>query len=347
MSNKFVRKRIRDFKPYEVSEIDEGEIKLDAQENPYSIPEEVTARIKEAIVDLSFNRYPDPSYMELRNMISSYCGVKSSNILLGNGSDELILSLLLASAGEGRRVAAPSPTFSMYGILARLTGSSYIECALKKGFELDVPKLLELEADVTFIAYPNNPTGNCYKRKDMEHLIKSSSGMVVVDEAYYEFSGKSFATLVDEYENLVVLRTFSKAFALAGIRAGYLICNEGLAHEFRKAQLPYNLSALNEEILKIILSKRRRILDSVELLISSKNAMEQKLRKLPGIEVYPSDANFILLKINKINRVVDSMRRNKIRVREFSEPGLRNYLRVSVGAGSENRKFIKAMEESL
>ncbi len=346
-ARELVKERIRKFSPYEVSHIDEGEIKLDAQENPYAFSRELKEEIKGTITDLSFNRYPDPSYRELKNMISAYCGLKSSNILVGNGSDELILALLIASAGEGKTVAAPSPTFSMYRILSELTGSAYREVPLEKDFSLNSGKMLDLKADVTFIAYPNNPTGNCFSEEEIEKIIVASGGLVVLDEAYYEFSGKSFASRIDEYCNLVVLRTFSKAFALAGIRAGYLLCNEDLAHQLRKAQLPYNISALNEEILKVILSKKRDILGTVELLIDSREKMEEKLKKIQGIKVYPSDANFILLKIDRIDDVIKALEKNKIRVRRFSERGLNNYLRVTVGAEKENRKFLRTLEEIL
>ncbi len=346
-AEKLVKERIRKFTPYEISQIDEGEIKLDAQENPYAFSDELRNEIKGTITDFSFNRYPDPSYRELKNMISAYCGLKSANILVGNGSDELILAVLIAAAGEGKTVAAPSPTFSMYGILSTLTGSRYRETTLGKDFSLDADKLLSLNADVTFIAYPNNPTGNCFSEKEIEKILISSDGLVVVDEAYYEFSGKSFTSKINEFNNLVILRTFSKAFALAGIRAGYLLCNEDLALQLRKAQLPYNISALNEEILKVILSKRREILGTVQVLIDSRKKMAEKLSQMPGIKVYPSDANFILLKIDRTDDVIKTLEKNKIRVRRFSEKRLKNYLRVSVGAEKENRKFLKALEEIL
>ncbi len=342
-----INERIKKLRPYKVSELEEGEIKLDAQENPYALPQEVQGAIKETLSGLELNRYPDPSYRELKNLISAYCGLKGENILVGNGSDELILSILLASAGEGKRVAAPSPTFSMYGILASLTGSRYLEAGLGPDFTLARARLLSLRADVTFIAYPNNPTANCFNSGTIEKIISSSKGIVVIDEAYYEFSGKTFALKVNDYENLVVLRTFSKAFALAGIRAGYMLCNEKLASQFRKVQLPYNLSALNEEILKIVLSRRREILAPVEILTRSREKMQQKLEKMAGVHVFPSDANFIMMKIKEMDKVVESLKKNRIRVRKFSEPGLKNYLRVSVGSEKENRKFLRAMEEAL
>jgi histidinol-phosphate aminotransferase len=179
-----INDRIRLLKPYDVQTVDEGEIKLDAMENPYLLPEDVSRRISAAVADTKLNRYPDPGYRKLKKLISKYCGASSKNILVGNGSDELILSVLIAAAGPDRTVVSPSPTFSMYKILSRLTDSDFINVPLEDDFKLPVKKILSMNPDVTFITYPNNPTGNCFSRSRIKKIIENTGGIVIIDEAY-------------------------------------------------------------------------------------------------------------------------------------------------------------------
>ncbi len=345
--NRYVKKRISAMEPYKVQDVDEGEIKLDAQENPYDIPGEIKDKIKERIYGIRMNRYPDPDNAALKRYIADYCGVSPENIVLGNGSDELIMLLLFSCGGEGKKAAAAEPTFSMYRILSELTGTVYKGIPHGEGFSLPDKDILSVSPDIVFMAYPNNPTGNCYSKEKINRILSSDSVLTVLDEAYYEFSGKSFISSVQERENLVVLRTFSKAFSLAGVRAGYLITNENLARELRKAQLPYNFSSVAQVVVEEVIKNRESILYTVNELVESRKKLYRELEGVSFIKPYNTEANFILMKIEKIRRVLDSLRKRNIKVRRFKSQSMRDKLRVTVGRPEENERFLKAVIESF
>lgn len=340
---RFIPDRIRSLKAYSVPAVAEGEIKLDAQENPYPVHPDVRKKINSVLKVIKLNRYPDPGYRKLKKLIAEYCKVAPGNILIGNGSDELILSILIACGGTERFVCSPYPTFAMYEILSRLTGTKFIKVSVDNKFRLAAGKILAAKPDIVFIAYPNNPTGNCFARQKIKKIIEHCKGLIVIDEAYYEFSGKSFMEDTKKYANLLILRTFSKAFSLAGIRAGYMIGNAELLKEFRKVQLPYNLSVVNQKILEVVMEERKKVLYMVKKLIKSRQKMLTELLKIKGITPFPSQANFILMKIDKIDRVFKVLKSNKISVRKFSSPDLKDYLRVTVGTDEENKSFIDAI----
>ncbi|NLB35499.1 MAG: histidinol-phosphate transaminase [Elusimicrobia bacterium] len=342
----FVLERIRKLKPYTASDVSEGEIKLDAQENPYELPDHIKLEIQNRIQDLSLNRYPSFEKSRMYKKLADYAGCHPDKILLGNGSDELIELILLACGGPGRLVATAEPTFSMYRILSDLTGTSYKGFPLNEDFSLPVESLISSGADIIFITYPHNPTGNSFEISDIERVIEESGSLVVLDEAYYEFSKKSFVGMVKEYDNLLVLRTFSKAFSLAGIRAGYMVLPVNLSKDMKKAQLPYNFSVLNEIIIETVLDYREDALESVEKLLSSREKMYAQLKQIEGISPFESDANFILMKIEKFEGVMASLKKHKIKAREFSDPNLKSFLRVTVGTEDENKNFLKALREA-
>ena len=343
---RYVIDRIRNIEPYKASEICEGEIKLDAQENPYELPSDVKTAIVKELSALRLNRYPDPECSGLREAIAGYCGVKASNIMVGNGSDELIQLVLFACGGPSRTAAAPEPTFAMYRLLSELTGTAYTAVPHEEGFALPVSRLLSLSPEIIFITYPNNPTGNCYPVAEIKRTIEEARGVVVVDEAYFEFSKKTIVRELEKYENLIILRTFSKAFSLAGIRSGYLIAGEGLTEHLRKAQLPYSFSMLNQKILEVVLSQSEKVLSSVDKILDSRKKMFAEISRMSGITPFVSEANFILMKFNSVERVLTALKRNNIKVREFSDPGLRDYLRVTVGTEKENRDFLESIREA-
>lgn len=341
---KFINDRVKKLKPYTVPRVLEGEIKLDAQENPYPLPDKLKEKLSRILSGVELNRYPDPKCSDLRSKIGEYCNLEAGNILVGNGSDELILMLLLACGGEGKKVVYPRPTFSMYRILSRLTGTGYRGVPLEENFSLPVKKILAARPDITFLTYPNNPTGNCFSRDKVIEIVKNSEGLVVIDEAYYEFSGKTFRDYINRYHNLVILRTFSKAFSLAGIRAGYIIGNKKIIEELDKVQLPYNISIVNQKLLEAVMDERELIKPVVEKLNRSRDRLIAELDKIEGITPFPSEANYILMKIENMDKVVKRLKRNNIKVREFSEDLLKDYLRVTVGTERENNNLIKALK---
>ncbi len=340
---KFVNDRIKSLKSYTVPPVLEGEIKLDAQENPYQLPDKLKEKLSRILSEVELNRYPDPGCSELRIKIGEYCNLEAGNILVGNGSDELILMLFLACGGVGKKAVFPVPTFSMYRILSRLTGTGYRGVPLEENFALPAKKIMSARPDMLFITYPNNPTGNCFSRKKIIDIVENTAGLVVIDEAYFEFSGKTFRDRLNRYDNLVILRTFSKAFSLAGIRAGYIMGGKKIIKELEKVQLPYNVSIVNQKLLEAVMSERDLIKPVVEKLNRSREKLMTGLKRIEGITPYPSEANYILMKIDNIDKVVRNLKRNNIKVREFSDESLKNHLRVTVGTDRENKKLIEAL----
>ncbi len=343
----FINKRIKKLKAYAVPQVSEGEIKLDAQENPYPLPQEIRGKFSKILSKVELNRYPDPSYKRLKKLIGQYCGLSGDNILIGNGSDELILMLYLAAGGPGKTVSCPEPAFSMYRILSKITGTYYTAVKLDKDFKLPAGKILAIKPDIIFITYPNNPTGNCFEKDKIEKIISRSSALIVIDEAYYEFSGQTMMDYIKKYDNLVILRTFSKAFSLAGLRAGYIAGNKEIIKELRKVQLPYNVSIVNQELLEAVIKDRKVLLKTVKKLNAARDKLFKNLKKIKGVKPYPSRANYILIKLENIERVANSLKKNNIKVRHFESADLKNYLRVTVGTDKENRNFLEALKRAV
>ncbi|MDA3792791.1 MAG: histidinol-phosphate transaminase [Elusimicrobia bacterium] len=347
----FINKRIKRLKAYKVPPVSEGEIKLDAQENPYPLPAKIQKKFSEILSRIELNRYHDPSYKLLKNLIGRYCGFSAENsaenILIGNGSDELILMLLIAAGGQGKTVCCPEPAFSMYRILSEITGTSYRAVKLDKDFKLPYSKILAVKPDIIFITYPNNPTGNCFSKEKIQKIITDSNALVIVDEAYYEFSGKTMMDWVKKYDNLVILRTFSKAFSLAGIRAGYIAGGAEIIKQLRKVQLPYNVSIVNQKLLEAVMEDSRELLKTVKKLNEARDRLFKNLQKIEGARPYPSSANYILIKLDDIESVTEYLKKNNIKVRQFKSPDLKNYLRVTIGTDKENKNFLDALKSAV
>ncbi|MBU0700679.1 histidinol-phosphate transaminase [bacterium] len=347
----FVEERIKGLQPYEVPDIT-CRVKLDAHENPYSLPGFVREKIEQACSWLEFNRYPDPHARTLRENLSIKLSVLPEMIMMGNGSDELILYLLLCFGPK--RVIFPLPTFAMYDILARITLSTATGIPLNDDFEINDEKIIDeakKEPSIIFLSYPNNPTGNCFSRKRIEKIISQTDALVVLDEAYYEFSQETFLPLVHECERVVVLRTLSKAFGLAGLRVGYMIAQPQVINEVKKVKLPYNLNAFSQVSASIAIENAPLFLPIVQGIMDEQKRISGELSAICGIKVYPSKANFILFKITEdicakdvFNLLIDK----GILIRYLGDvPDLNNCLRVTVGRPEENNEFLWAMKEIM
>ncbi|MEK7813663.1 MAG: histidinol-phosphate transaminase [Candidatus Desantisbacteria bacterium] len=350
----FVRNEIKGLQAYEVADIT-CRVKLDAHENPYSLPGFVQEKIEQACSELAFNRYPDPHAHILRKNLSIKLSVLPEMIMMGNGSDELILYLLLCFGPK--RVIFPLPTFSMYDILARVTLSTSIGIPLDDGFEINDEKIIDeagkegKKSAIIFLSYPNNPTGNCFSRKRIERIISQTDALVVLDEAYYEFSQETFLPLVHECERIVVLRTFSKAFGLAGLRVGYMIAQPQVINEVKKVKLPYNLNAFSQGSASLCIENAPLFLPIVQGIMDEQKRMFDTLATICGIKVYPSKANFILFKIAEdicAKDVFNSLINEGILIRYLGDTcGLNNCLRVTVGRPDENDEFLQAMQRIM
>lgn len=326
-------------------------IKLDANENPYPPPPELLARIGAAATALELNRYPDPSARELRQALADRCGWAREGILLGNGSDDLILLLLAACGGEGATLLVPTPTFSMYRHIAASLGWRVEEVALTTSFELDERGLLERAGScaprLSVFASPNNPTGNRFDRGVMERYLEAASGIVVIDEAYHDFAGGSVVELLAGHRNLVVLQTLSK-IGLAALRLGILLADAQLVRELDKVRLPYNVGSFSQMAARMALENPVFLEGQIRTILAERQRLEAALSRLPGVVTFPSDANFILLRTDRPSReVFEALRSRGILVRDLGgNPGmLHGCLRVTVGVPDENDSFLEAMRE--
>lgn len=321
-----------------------AELVMDANESPYDLPREVKRKTYRRLEGTAYHRYPDPGSRPLVDRAADYFGVPPDRIVAGNGSDELITYLLTACVNPGERVVVPEPTFSMYGILARQLHAEVVSVPLGSEWSL-TEEILSAARDgkVVFLGYPNNPTGNCFDEVLIERLLAESDALVVVDEAYFEFSGRTWMDRVTSHEHLVVLRTMSKAFGLAGIRVGFLVSSETVVKGVRTVKLPYNLNRLSRVTAEEALEARDGILERVAIIKEERRRLTAFLRE-QGLSPFSSEANFVLFEPPDPQALHEHLLQSGIRVRSFSEPELVDYLRVTVGTPEENERFRDAVE---
>lgn len=345
------RADLADLAPYDARE-PHVEVNLAANENPRNLPPEVVATIASRLGDFQFNRYPDPMATSLREMIAQANGLDAGNVLVGNGGDELIFDLLLAWGGPGRVLLNMPPTFAMYEIDAQVTGTSVVSVPRRaEDFAVDEAAVLERVAsgriDCVFVSHPNNPTGNLQPETFLIDLLNASDALVLVDEAYFEFSRHTMRPHMERHHNLVILRTFSKAFSLAGMRVGYLLAHEDVVCELTKVRQPYSVDRFSQWVAGLVFRERMAFEAQIREIIRQRETVEQGLSRLPGVKVFPSEANFVLFRVEHAAAVWrDLLHNHDVLVRDLSRaPGLEDCLRVSIGTESENARFLEAMEE--
>jgi len=345
---RLVRGEVKRLKAYEANEIP-CRIKLDAQENPYPLPDSVRTKILKALKPVLLNRYPDSGAKELRKIIAEGVGIETENIMFGNGSDELIQMIIMVFGGPSKKVLYPVPTFSIYGIISRSLGQIPIEVPLKKDFDLDKEAMLSTikreRPALIFLSYPNNPTGNCFSREAITEIIKISEAAVVIDEAYYDFSRKTFLPLLRDYENLIILRTLSK-IGLAALRLGVLMARPEIVRELNKVRLPYNVNSLSQTAGRVVLENRAVIERQIDMIKKERERLYKGLLRIDGITPYPSEANFILFRTDKdADKVYQGLIDKGILIRNLNQRGpLNNCLRVTIGTPEENQIFLKALK---
>lgn len=336
-----------------------GFVKLDAMENPYILPDELRNELARRLADVAMNRYPVPSYTALKAMICSKLGVPVGfDVILGNGSDELITLLSVACAKPGAKVLAPTPGFVMYAMSAQFAGLEFVSVPLRPDFTLDKAAMLAAIAQhkpaITYLAYPNNPTGNLFDAADMAEIIRAvgDTGIVVVDEAYQPFAQASFMSRLPEFDNLVVMRTVSK-LGLAGIRLGYMSASPALLAEFDKVRPPYNVNVLTQAAAEFVLTHVDVLDGQAAALRAERGRLAAALMATPGIEVFSSAANFLLIRVKAVNAdantVFSRLLDRKVLIKNVGKmhPLLENCLRVTVGTPEENRLFLDALQASL
>jgi len=333
-----------------------GMVKLDAMENPHRLPADLQAQLGQRLGALALNRYPDGRVNDLRHALADYAQMPEGfDIMLGNGSDELISLLALACDVPGGAILAPLPGFVMYGMSAQLQGLKFIGVDLAPDFELDEAAMLAAIAahkpSITYLAYPNNPTANLWDDTVIENIIDAvgaQGGLVVMDEAYQPFASKSYIDRIAQHRHVLLMRTLSK-FGLAGVRLGYMMGPQALIAEIDKVRPPYNISVLNYECALFALEHREVFAEQAQDLIAQRALLLDALSAMTGVKAWKSDANMILLRVADAAKTFEGMRLRKVLVKNVSKmhPLLANCLRVTVGTAEENAQMLAALEESL
>ncbi len=342
-----ISKRISKLVAYK-TETTPAKVRLSSNELPFDLPESLNKEISRELEKVQLGRYPDPNSEELREVLGEFFKVNPTNILLGNGSDELIYYLSISVGEFNQGIYFPVPTFPMYEISAKLLGRQAVGVPLLRDFDIDLPTsikaLEENECVLAFFSYPNNPTANLFSREKIES-IREKGLFTVIDEAYYHYSGESFQEGALNREDTVVLRTLSK-IGLAGIRVGIMIAKESVVGEINKARLPFNITLPSQVIAKVVLTKGRDFIeDSVNRVLEERKKLYKGLSEIEGVEVFPSRANFLLFRTGvDASSVHRELVKEGVLVRDMSHlPALDNCLRVSVGKEEENSLFLEKL----
>ncbi len=348
---KLCRADLQNLQPYKPNPVESGILKLDANESPFDLPVEIKSEIQALLGHELYNRYPDPQARRMLSAIAQYVKVEPDQLIAGNGSDELILNLMLCF---GKMVLAAVPTFSMYQIHAQIAQARFLGVERKANYEVDFELLLEeakrTSASLIFICSPNNPTGNVAAVAKVEKLLAETEALVVVDEAYIEFGGESCLSLLNQYPNLVVLRTFSKAFGLAGMRVGYLVANPAVINELQRIKQPFNINNYSQIAVYTALHHQDLIAQQVALIQSARDELKVQMEQLAmmGIKTYPTAANFILFEAyQEAAELFEALKERGILIRNVSGRGLENCLRVTVGTPEQNTAFLEALVQSI
>ncbi len=337
-----------------------GFVKLDAMENPYVLPSELHHELAERLAAVALNRYPVASYETVKQRIRTKLGVPAGyDVMLGNGSDELIAIMAQACAlqpTEGRRAVmlAPAPSFVMFQRSAMVAGMDFVGVPLKDDLTLDMPAMLAAIARhqpaLVFLAYPNNPTGNLFDAGDIEQVIRAlgDKGLCVVDEAYEPFAQQSFMGRLPEFPNLIVMRTLSK-LGLAGIRLGYMSCAPALLEQFDKIRPPYNVNVLTQAAAEFCLDHLEILNQQAALLRQQRSELSAAMAKLPGVNVFPSAANFILIRVPSAERVHAALLERKVLIKNVGRMHnvLANCLRITVSTPEENAIMLDGLKAAL
>ena len=329
-----------------------AEAYLSANENPRDVDAEVRAAIARRIAQVPLNRYPDPLANRLRDLIAEANGLDRANVLLGNGGDELLFDVALAWGGPGRSFLNLPPTFSVYAANARLTNTRCVDVPRRADFSIDEAAVLERvgkgDIDLVIVTSPNNPTGQRASTAFIEELLDATDALVLVDEAYFEFSRATVRPLLATHENLAILRTFSKAFSLAGARLGYVLANAPVIEELCKVRQPYSVDAVSPAIGEVVFENRARFEPGIREIIEERGRVMEALRTLPGVTAYPSDSNWILFSMEDAGAAWQYLYDRGVLVRDFSSaPMLEGCLRATIGTPEQNDAFIRGLRDFL
>lgn len=328
-------------------------IKLDAMENPYPLPSGLQEDIAYLASNAPINRYPDASAASLKTMLRQALDIPGDmEILLGNGSDEIIQIIAMAVAKPGATLLSIEPAFVMFRMIATFANIRYVGVPLRKDFTLDTEAVLSAiemhQPAVIFLAYPNNPTGNLFDRAALLRIIRAAPGIVVIDEAYNAFADESFMDQLVLHPNLLLMRTLSKS-GLAGLRLGLLIGKPEWITQLEKLRLPYNISVMTQLIAEKVMQHTEVLTEQAQAIKSERAKLSAFLATMDGVEVYPSNANFILFRIPAAGQIFQMLKQRKILIKNLdgTHPLLANCLRVTVGTPDENAQFCATLHDLL
>ena len=353
MSNSLdtIKPQVRALRAYSLSR-HRASVKINQNENPWDSPSRIKEETLRRLEGRQWSRYPDFAPSSLHLKLAEFSGWRPDGIIAGNGSNELIQALLMVTVEPGQRVLISEPTFALYRQICTLLGGEVIAVALTSELSYDISTLKKAVSDlnpvVTIVCSPNNPTGCVLNDQDLRALLESTTGLVVVDEAYHEFAGHSVVPLLNEYKNLVVLRTFSKAMAMAALRVGYLLAAPELASETAKAVLPYNLNAVSQTAAEVAVELyEEELLPLVRKISAERERLYDELSRIAGLAPVSSRANFMVVRSSIDPRqVFEELFSRDILIRDVSSyPMLENYFRLSVGTPEENDLLLGALGE--
>ena len=352
---KRIRQDVKSMQAYAIQD-SAGMVKLDAMENPHRLPADLQKALGERLGALALNRYPGDRINTLRSRLADYAGMPEGyDIMLGNGSDELISLLALACDVPGASILAPLPGFVMYDMSAQLQGLAFHGVPLTADFELDEAAMLaavtEHKPAIVYLAYPNNPTGNLWNAQAIENIVLaqgSQGGLVVMDEAYQPFASQTYMDHITRHSHVLLMRTLSK-FGLAGVRLGYMIGPTALIAEIDKVRPPYNISVLNAECALFALEHTEVFAAQAQDLREERERLLKALAALPGVRPFPSEANMILARVPDAAKAFDGLKAHRVLIKNVSKmhPLLNNCLRLTVGTAQENDQMLAALKESL
>jgi histidinol-phosphate aminotransferase len=347
-----IKPTVRALSAYTLNPI-ETPIKINQNENPFDMPESIKREVEARLRGRAWSRYPDFIPTRLLERLTAFAGWRADGVLAGNGSNELIQALMMVTVGPGVRVVVPEPTFTLYRLQASVLGGEVIGVPLDERLQFDPEAIaraaVDGRADVVIVCSPNNPTGCRIELDDLDRLCARFDGLVVLDEAYHEFSNQTAVPLLERRTNLVVLRTFSKAMAMGGLRVGYMLAAPEIAVEVNKAKLPYNLNVFSMAAAEVAVERYDELLRPlVETLIRERERLIPAVAAIEGLEPYPSHANFFVVRTRRLapRDLFDALVARGILVRDVSRyPMLSEFLRISVGTPAENDALLAALAD--
>ncbi|MGH2721607.1 MAG: histidinol-phosphate transaminase [Actinomycetota bacterium] len=347
------RSDLADLAPYKAPQMS-APVKLNTNESPFPPPEAFVNDLAQRVARIPFHRYPDRDFTELREGLARHLGVLTDRVWLANGSNEILLQLLLSCGGADRKAMTFEPTYTMHSHIVRVSGTRLLRARRNPDFTMHLDATLEAigrqQPEVVFLCSPNNPTGTTNSAEEIAAICEAAPGLVILDEAYGEFAGEQVYRMIEDHEQLAVVRTFSKAWRMAGARLGYLVAQPWVQEQILKVRLPYHLSALTQAAGLAALANAREITAHVQTIIHERGRLLEELSTTRGVTAFPSRANFVLFRCESkpAGDVWNALLDKGVLIRDFSDtPGCDNCLRVSVGTPEQNERFLETLSTVL